>query len=180
MLGQLSFRESLQIINSWRLFRLIIVYIYYLFCFFSSYNLTWTGNTPSQWTRQKEQTSLKSALTTCFGTRAAHLEPIQLTSRHQLKVRPAFLSGHQGSQLSFYHLSINELPVKRSPLIRVHIGYLLPSHLPIFIDFSYQAASILTGETKIQKNYIEYLSAWHELKEISLGHPYCEEHEYGP
>lgn len=90
----------------------------------------------------------KPALTTCFGSRAAHLGPIELTPRHQVKVRPAFLSRHQGSQFSFQHLSVNELPVQCRPLIRVHIGYLLSSHLPVFIYFPYQAASILTGETK--------------------------------
>lgn len=90
-----------------------------------------------------KETSLKSARRTCFGTRAAYLEPIQLTSRHQFKVRPAFLSGQQGSQLPFYHLSVDEFPIKGRPLIGVHVGDLLSGHLPIFIDFPYKAASIL-------------------------------------
>lgn len=119
--------------------------------------------------RKRKEASLKSALTTCFGIGATHLKQIQLTSRHQLKVRPPFFSGHKGGQFAFYHLSINKFPIQCGPLIRVHIGYLLSSHLPIFIYFSYKASSILMGETKNQKIlYIVCLG--HEFQEVPLLH----------
>lgn len=88
-----------------------------------------------------------------LGTRT-HRKLPQLTSWHELKLRPAFLDRQQSGQFGLDHLSVDEFSVQRHSPVRVHVGYLLASHLPVFIDFSYKAASVLMGEPKPRKYYI--------------------------